>query len=314
MQRFGPDPALRLSVTLAVCVASYAPAAAQNCDSSLVCPMPSAGHACFSGQLFDIETSEPVREASPTGIACTQVTPNGPCSVRVTAYDALGFFQNPTGTPPLLADIMIDDCGRYLISDFPVPGLGFVAFTVDDASPNDNLALSASTSAVGEGNQEHDFPLHALQHATDLAWTTSAGDPFSGQTFSEKGVFAAIFLTGEDPTSGVVLARSGLAHPDDDYYFSDVGVFSRTSINLLQTETGNNGSGLMSNSDLVEHTGIGGELSGCYWPSILGKSLPGAVIVQEFHSLDELTHNPCLDIFTDGFESGNTSAWSSTVQ
>jgi hypothetical protein len=261
-----------------------------------------------------METSEPIRRTSPLGDPCTQAEPEGPCSIELTAYDALAFFQNPSGAAPLPADIVIDDCGRYLVSDFPVPSLGFVAFAMDDASANDNMALSARTSGVSEGRREHGFSLYVVRNSTDQAWTASAGDPFSGQTFSERGVFAAIFVTGAVPTSGVMIARWDGAHPEDDYYFSDVDPSSRTSIDPQQTVTGENGSGLMIDSTLEDHTGMGGELAGCYWPSALGKSLSGAVIVQEFHLLNELSGQPCLLIFSDGFESGDDSAWSNSLQ
>lgn len=313
MRRFCQYPVCGIPgviVALATVVACCSHAAAEICDDSLVCPTPSAGHACFSGQLFDMETSAPVREATPSGTPCSQVTVDGPCSVRVAAYDALHFLSNPSTAGPLPADITVDDCGRYLVSDFPVPDLGFAAFATDEILANGNLVLSASPSPVTEGQQEIGFPLYVVQVATDQEWMTSAGDPFSGQTFSEVGVFVAIFLTGAMPTNGVLLIRADGPHLDDDYYFADWSQSLRTTVDPLRTETGANGSALMVNSPLMSHTGTGGELQGCGWPSELGKSVPGAVVVHQFHSRDESTGDLCQFLFFDGFESGDTIRWS----
>ncbi|MEJ2085243.1 MAG: hypothetical protein P8Y44_06130 [Acidobacteriota bacterium] len=176
----------------------------------------------------------------------------------------------------------------------------------------DNLVLSATTLPTPDGQELIGRALYAVQRATDERWTTSAGDPFAGQTFAEVGVFAAIFITGEIPTSGVTLTRLSSTQEEDDYYFSDASSLVRSSIDAQLTETGSNGSALMVNSPLVDHSGMGGELSGCEWPDELGISLQGAVVIQDFPLLAQSTSNPCpLDLFIDGFESGDTSAWTS---
>lgn len=150
--------------------------------------------------------------------------------------------------------LTIDDCGRYIVSDFLVPALGFALFNTDDAAPNEDLSSSATATAVLPDQQGTGFPLYTNRHTTDAAWTSSAGNPFSGQTFSDVGVFVAIFLTEDVPTNGVVIVRTPEGSvPSDDFYFSDPLPFTRSSINLLQDASGFNGTALMVNSTLVSH-------------------------------------------------------------
>lgn len=312
----GHDSFLQLATagviwSLALCP----PAAAQICDTPLTCPVPSPGHSCVSGQLYEMETSELVRAASPSGDPCTLETADGPCSIELKAFDGLSFYQNPLTALPLPANIVVDDCGFYLVSEFPTPTLGFVAITTDDASASDNLIVAASSMGISPGDQFNATPLYTFRVTTDQAWTDSAGDPFVGQTFSEKGVLVGIFFNDSEPAPGTVVTRNYSAQPSDDFYFGDVNPFVRSTVNSALSSTGTNGTALMVNSDLVDHGGSGGEAPGCEWPAHLVKSVPGTVAVQEFHSVDSTTGDPCSTrLFTDGFESGDTSAWSAAVQ
>ena len=43
--------------------------------------------------------------------------------------------------------------------------------------------------------------------------------------------------------------------------------------------TGANGSTLLVNSNLVEHSGTGAEPSGCEWPALLAMAAPGVLFV-----------------------------------
>jgi hypothetical protein len=301
-----------------VAVVMWAPVGlgAQSCDTPITCSAPIVGESCVSGQLYNLETGEVVRAASPTGDSCTQVTVDGPCSIEVAAYDALPFYQNPSSTPPLPATIVVDDCGFYRVSEFPTPALGFLAISSDDASPNDSLVQSAVSMGIPPGVLYDGIRLYVVEAATDQGWTTSAGDPFTGPTFSDEGVFAGIFLNGGTPAQGTALTRSpGGVVPPDDYYFEDTNPYVISTVDSLLDSTGANGAGLMVNSGLVDHSGQGGEMPGCDWPFHLGKSIPGVVVVQEFHSIVRATGERCASplIFSDGFESGSTNAWSLTV-
>jgi len=302
--------AVGVGCILTVCIS----AEAQTCDTPLICPVPSPGNSCISGQLYEMETGDLVRAASPSGDPCAVVTADGPCSVEVEVFDALGFYQNPSGTPPLPADIVVDDCGFYRVSNFPNPALGFVAVAADDASGPDDLVQAAISMGISPGAQIDGTPLYAFRVTTDQAWTDSAGDPFVGQTFSERGVVVGIFFNDDEPAPGVVLTRIGAAQPSDDYYFDDLNPFDRSNVNPALTSTGTNGTALMVDSGLEVHGGIGGATSGCEWPTHLAKSIPGVAVVQEFYSVDSSTGEVCLTrIFSDGFENGNTNGWSSTV-
>jgi hypothetical protein len=141
---------------------------------------------------------------------------------------------------------------------------------------------------------------------TDAAWTSTAGDPFDGASFAEKGVIAGIFLLEGVPVEGMVLKRDpdGVV-PADDFYFSDANPLTRTTVDPLQDATGPNGTALMVNSGAVYHLAQGYVPDHCYWGAELAKSLPGAVVVTEFHARDSSTDNPCsMEIFADGFEGG----------
>lgn len=310
------DPASLIRfVGLGVCfgLTPWISAQAQTCDTPLTCPVPSTGNSCVSGQLYEMETGGLVRASSPSGDPCVVVTADGPCSIEVEVFDGLGFYQNPSGTPPLPADIVVDDCGFYRVLNFPTPALGFVAVTANDAPGADNLIEAAISMGIAPGDQVDGTPLYTVRASTDQAWTNSAGDPFVGQTFAEEGVLVGIFSNDGEPAPGAVLTRNGTAQPSDDYYFEDEGQFVRSTVNSALTITGANGTALMVNSDLVEHSGSGGEAPGCYWPTHLGKSVDGVATVQEFRSVDSITDDPCSTrVFRDGFESGTTLAWSAT--
>ena len=123
-------------------------------------------------------------------------------------------------------------------------------------------------------------------------------------------------MNGGLPSQGTKITRSpsGPA-PPDDYYFANSSPFDRSTVDSTLESTGVNGTALMVNSVLVDHSGEGGELPGCLWPPDLAKSVPGLVLVHEFHSIDSASGALCTSplIFSDDFESGYTTAWPLTV-
>jgi hypothetical protein len=109
-----------------------------GCGSPVPCPQPSQGKQTICGQLYDIETNENFALGTSSGVRCDPAAPatSGPCALRINAYDALAFAQNPMTTPLAVGDTYIDDCGRFRLSDVTLPtGAPFIALGIDDIDP-----------------------------------------------------------------------------------------------------------------------------------------------------------------------------------
>jgi hypothetical protein len=75
----------------------------------------------------------------------------------------------------------------------------------------------------------------------------------SGQCFALRG--ALLMLFGQ---AGVKLTEDHVVEPANDYYFSDSPPGQRLQIDPLLDETGTNGAALKLESELVDHSGLGG--------------------------------------------------------
>jgi hypothetical protein len=124
-------------------------------------------------------------------------------------------------------------------------------------------------------------------------WEASGGPPLSG------GIYVGIFRThqGDPPTgdtcsgascgdvaTGVTFTKSGVAQPNDDYYFMAAETTHQT-IDPDATATGANGTGLLTNAsveDNLVYSGTGGlsDMDNCQWKTHAAASLPGIVFVQ----------------------------------
>lgn len=255
-----------------------------DCSVPLPCPPPDSGKATVCGWIHDAETDEAVAVPNPTRQACSGATTTGPCSLRVRYYDALDFAMNPNGAVPITPQsAMVDDCGRFRATNLNRATFGFIGIAVDDAptvtpaEPHRITGVAFSNAALDGAEATRVVRAYATRVSTDQLWSAGAG---ISPSFGTRGVLLKVFVRNGQPVAGVTARRNGTQVPADDLYFSDTGV-TRRMIDPTRTSTGPNGSVLIINSDTpIAHDGVGGEPSGCQWPSNLAASIPGAVFVQ----------------------------------
>lgn len=259
------------------------------------CPEPAAGHNSLCGRIRRVDTGEPLEvDGGGIGVSCTSIPEaerTGPCLLSLELYDALAFAQNPTGATPLGSDeVSVYDCGYYSAANVPTPALGFLAVAADDQNDDGGIwELSSTSRPVAAEERLVGLDVFVVLESVDEAWTVTAGNPWGAGTFAEKGVLLAVYSHGEQRSQGVQITRdpAGVVAADD-YYFDDTSPSLLTSVNPGQSATGPNGGGLIVNSPLVDHSGQGGALpTGCQWPKMLGKSVPGVVWVSTYRA--ELT-------------------------
>jgi hypothetical protein len=284
-----------------------------DCSQPLPCAPPGPGNVSLCGKLYDVEDDARIADADGTTMECNTEDPlaEGPCSLKVSFYAALPFASNPTGTPELLpGDFTLDKCGRFAAIDLEEPMLGFMAIGIDDATAADDWVLAGVALPAPEGTRRSDLVVYGLRRDTDAAWTASA--ELVGQSFAERGVYVPIFLHGEGapdantpavPVSGAVVLEDGAPDAAHTYYFQDTDPNTRLMPdgpangggNLTATST--NGSALMTDSELVDHSGMGGEPAGCKWPEDLAKAggtLAGVAFIQRRVAVtDDLAEDVC---------------------
>lgn len=253
-----------------------------GCTAELPCLAPSPNRLTLCGRIYDTETDQVVAAPGATGIPCNPAAPtaDGPCSLKVQFYDAIGFQMDPTGATPLVPEsLLVDDCGRYQVNNLPLTSFGFLGAAVDEAPGQpDTRLLTGVATAQAQAMPARRFPLFTTRKTTEAPWTTAANP--AGGPFRTQGVLAIIFRHAGVPVPGVVARRNGNVIPADDFYFSDTGV-ARTTVAPAQAMTGPNGTALVINSSSpAPHDGVGGEPPGCRWPSVLAATVPGVVFVQ----------------------------------
>ncbi|MCA9677811.1 MAG: hypothetical protein KC464_22500 [Myxococcales bacterium] len=281
----GGDDTATLDATAPVPDASVPPDAwvdVTDCAVELPCPAADTNKVSVCGRLYDVETDQVIDVAGAMGEACTAAATDGPCALRVRFYDALDFVSNPEVATPLEpTSLRIDACGRFVAVGVPRPQLGFLGVVVDDGegAPDDHRPAVESRS-VASGEPLARFRAYAYRRATDLAWSTQAGlIAADGQSFADRGAILGIFLDGTAaPVSGVTITTDGAVEPQDTWAFSD-GDRARHTVDPALDATGANGSTLLVNSNLVEHSGTGAEPSGCEWPALLAMAAPGVLFV-----------------------------------
>jgi hypothetical protein len=267
-----------------------------DCTSPIFCADPDSNNISVCGRLVDAETGLRIEQAgAPTD--CDPLTPSasGPCSLELELYDAIEFANNPAAAPPLDrsgGEVTIDSCGRFRALNLAAPTFGAVGISVDDAGATDTYALTGSAALVSPGMRIEGLSVRATSRQTDDGWTSSAGDPFSGQTFSEVGVVLAVFSTSTTPTSGVTITFDGATRVADDYYFSDTDQRIST-VDTALTATGANGAGLMVNAGQGDYGGQGAEPQGCVWPARLASTAGDVVFVANRPAVDMQSGAPC---------------------
>lgn len=252
-----------------------------DCAVDLPCPAPDSGRATICGRLWDIESEQTLVATNPTGGSCG-FTQDGPCSMSVQFYDALDFAQNPMAAVPLPAEsVIVDDCGRYRGRNIVRATFGFIGVVVDDATGTaDRHAPTAVVTSNGLATPHDGFRAYLTRRTTDQAWTAASGLG-GAPTFSERGALINVFTYHGVPRAGVQIRRNGSNAPAaDSFGFADTGV-TRSLLAPQQETTGPNGSVLLINSPTpIAHDAVGGEPAGCIWPSQLGASTPGVILMQ----------------------------------
>jgi hypothetical protein len=249
------------------------------CD--LQCSTPPPGKFCIAGQLRDTEDNQPILSDS---------------LIEIALYDGLAFAQNPAGAIPLAADsITINNCGQFLAQGVTPPGLGFAVITTEDAVEGvDDYLTTGAMFPIAADSQVDGINLFATRYTTDEKWNISAGYPFTaGLSFYEVGAFLPVFMHQGEPVEGVFITVNDGIQVADDFYFSDSTSNLRTAIDVNLTATGINGAGIIVNSPLTIHSGIGSEPFGCEWPSSLAKSIAGVLLVHEMNSVQVGTNIVC---------------------
>ncbi|CAN5873661.1 hypothetical protein BH11MYX3_BH11MYX3_35690 [soil metagenome] len=257
-----------------------------GCDAAFACPAPATGKQTICGQIYDFEDNMKFAAAGATGAQCTAVTPDGPCALKITAYDAIQFGTNPATAPPLnTGPLYIDDCGRYRVPDISVPAGPFIGLGIDDSvgamGPNGITNTVGVAIPKSPNMATRDFEAWIVKKSTTDKWVASGGPPLSG------GYYVNIFRghrTGTDTVAGVQSTRSGNPNPTNDYYFTPAQT-TRETVLTSATVTGVNGSALITNASVLEnpvYSGTGGIPAECAWETHAGASIPNIVFIQLF--------------------------------
>ena len=272
-------------------VAPGVDATSAGCGAAFVCPAAAAGKVTVCGQLTSLRDSLPIRTEGASGQLCDEATTDElACTIDVTPYDAIQYANDPQNPTALAAQIEVDDCGRFRVQDAALPGTGFFALAFGNRSTTstETWIETAMILPVASSQRESDVHAYVLDADTDEMWTASAGDPFGGQTFGERGAHLAMF----QGTAGVVVTVDDVP-VSDAYYFSDADPHNRTTIDTALTETGPNGASLVTDSFVGTHSGQGGEPLGCTWDDFLAATISGVVSFSQVRLVDIATGEPC---------------------
>jgi hypothetical protein len=274
------------------------------CGTEIACPLPSPGKQTICGQLYNIaDNSEFRATGSPTGARCTMPTADGPCSLRMDAYNAIDFAHDPMTTPLNVGDKYLDDCGRYKFVDVTPPGAPFIGLGFDDADAS-KMGAPGETNAVGvalptnpDTSTNHFEAFIAKQSTTDQ-WAN--GGPTVATGFHVL-IFRAHTCQADNFTCtgdrfelqpGVQILADASAVPNNDYYFSDTDT-KRTMVDASLTSTGTNGTGLLTGAsvdDSLIWNGMGGitDTVNCKWEKHAAASIPGVVTFQIYRPTNQL--------------------------
>jgi hypothetical protein len=278
------------------------------CGSPLICPTPATGKMSICGQLYDIADMSEFRQTTGSdGAPCTTVTTDGPCALRLDAFDAIDFATHPASAAPLqTGDAYIDNCGRFQFADVPQPSSPFVGLGFDDKDAS-KAGPGGLTNAVGVAvafNQDGKANVEAFiaTKATTDMWSATSGAPTVAQginvpIFRAHKCDAQGVCTGDAfaPQAGVQIYKSTLAVPNNDFYFSDTSATAHTTIDTSLTATGANGTGLLTGASVndmpqLPWTGMGGitDTTNCKWENKAAASLPNVVTFQIYRPTNQV--------------------------
>ena len=282
-----------------------------GCGQPVSCPAPGGTKMTICGQLYDIETRDARFAGEGTGARCDNAAPTstGPCALTILAFDALKYGMNQqdpsANVTPGSADIYIDDCGRFKVSNIetngtgPFIGLGFTEAMKAPQRPLDQLTVTATTGFAvtkkvgGAVERQEGF---IAKPSTIKSWQDSMGPPLSG------GIYVGLFRktkTGTEPQPGVKFTKSPVGPiPSQDYYFKDASSSTSTMIDINQMVTGMNGNGLLTGTsvnDATAYSGTGGITSThCTWENHAAANLANIVFFQIYRKADvPLDNTPC---------------------
>jgi hypothetical protein len=256
---------------------------AVGCSAKLACPTGTGGKQTICGQIYDFETGAPFAQAGATGAPCCPGATTGPCALGIQAYDAVAFAQSGGASGALTTGaVLIDDCGRFRISDVSQPTVApVIALGVDDiAQPGPGgitNAAGVSTTAM-PNSASKDVEAFIVKPATIAGW--------SGTSLA-TGIFALVYhskLTGTDLAPGVTVTRNGAADAGHTLYFAS-GAANRTALDGTAHVTGVNGTALytITNPMLTDmYSGTSALPSNCTWESHGAAAIPGLVFIQTF--------------------------------
>jgi hypothetical protein len=267
-----------------------------SCSGTFACPQPTSGtKQTICGQLYDFETNMPFQGQNPTGKLCT-AGGAGPCSLDITAYDAIAFGMGQQ-TPLTDGGAEIDDCGRFRVKDIDVPSGPFIGLGIDDAG---TMGPQGTTITVGiampkrAGMITKDVEGWIVKMSTTQMWESSGGPPLSG------GYYITVFRqhslkNGMDPflpAPNVTFTKSGSPVPAQDTYFAPQQTTHQTLDNA-QTATGANGTALITGATVMDnlaYSGMGGlsDTTNCRWEPHAGATLPFIAFIQIFRPTDQI--------------------------
>jgi hypothetical protein len=264
-----------------------------GCGAPIACPQPASGKQTICGQLYNLENNELFTAADSTGARCDPAMPAtaGPCALRINAYDAIAFANNPNTPPLVVGDTFIDECGRYRITDITPPtGSPFIALGIDDVDPT-KAGPGGVTNAAGLAQPNvPDMALKDIEAFVVPATTTTKWAQTGGPTLA-TGIYAMIFRQRRAPSrltqAGVTVLKGVPPNfaptPTTDNYFVNTDV-QRERVDMAANVTGANGTALVAPAALTDgaFTGLptGVLPAECRWSAHPAQTVMGVVFVQ----------------------------------
>ena len=244
--------------------AASSDAVALTCASR--CSPPNATTLCVQGSVYDF--LDPSRPISPAEAA----------QLRVRIYDPIALETDPGMQP--FATVTIDDDGCFVADGIYRPSIGMIAWTVDDAGPDDRYMMLAVMAVAQSDRNVLGVKGYALLRSTVADWQTQIGN-VSGQgcsTLESCGLWIGEYVDQVgNPVAGVTPTRIGDMPPPE-------AIFCFRGDRLhLSTEDATDATGLCAISpDYVENHG--GTCTGCNltWPMLTNGAAPTMAVLQRF--------------------------------
>lgn len=286
------DKDLDVSTNITTCVGKAG--GGGGCGAPIACPQPSSGMQTICGQFYNIENNELFVSDTATGTRCDPAAPtaSGPCALRVTPFDAIQFATNPTMATPLnVADVYIDDCGRFRLSDITPPAASpFIALGTDDRDPTKQgptgvTNITGIATATAPNTAAKDVEGFIATPQTTTKWAMTGGPTIA------NGIYVMMFRQKRAPSrltqAGVTMIKGtppNLApSPTTDHYFVNTDV-QRERIDTAANATGANGTALVTDASLMNMTVFSGSPSSlpaeCRWSVHVAQTVAGIVFVQ----------------------------------